>query len=450
VRPRTLYAKILLWFLLTVALTSMLVVLVAGLVGDQPFGRRWMAITQDLYAHSAVDFYTTGGTTALQNYLHTLSQQSAIDGTLLHADGSNTLDMPVSSSARTSFESAKRNGGSAAHLGLRWTAASTVQAPDGRAYVFVMEAHPLRGFIDGTFARALLPRFLLALLVVAAFCMLLARHITHPVLLLEQAALKLAGGDLSVRTRPALRERNDELTRMAEAFDAMAARIETLLQHERETLAEISHELRSPLTRLAVSLELVRRGETDVMDAMDADIERLNSMIGKVLELARLDLETPAESDFAKVNFCELVMDVVEDGNREGRLQDKRITADLSETCHVSGDVELLRSCVENLVRNAVQHSPQGGEVRVSIIVTNTCHLQLEVVDSGPGVPEAALPRLFAPFFRVADSRVADPQGAGLGLAIADRIARLHGGALTARNLQPHGLAVTLALPITT
>ena len=444
-RPRSLYTKIFLWFCLTVVVTTSLVLLVAGLTGSQPFGRRWMAMTQDLYAHSAVDFYTTGGAPALQRYLAAIEAGSGIEGHLIDAEGKDVLGTPFPQHAEGVYRRLQRNGVSAGHLGRYWTAASAASA-GGQRYIFVMEAHPLRGFMDGTFLRAFAPRLLGGALLVALFCLLLARHITRPIRLLEAAAVSMASGDLSVRTLPAMRGRTDELASMAAAFDGMAERIDTLLRTQRQMLADISHELRSPLTRIGVSLELLRRGETDVLEPMQADLDRLNVMIGQVLELTRLELQTSSASH-RDVDLRGILEDIVESANYEGRGAGKSVRLASCGVCVVRGDDAALRSCIENIVRNALQHSAAGGVVDVTLAAAGDGWVAVRVEDSGPGVPEDQLANILAPFFRVPGSSEAHPHGSGLGLSISARVVARHGGTIAVANREPHGLAVRLMLP---
>jgi two-component system sensor histidine kinase CpxA len=446
-RSRSLYVTIFLWFCLTIFVSTSLVLLVTSLTGSRPFGRRWMAMSQDLYAHSAVDFYTTGGAPALSRYLAVIETNSGIEGHLIDARGEDVLGGGVPVHTTGTYREAQNTGHSAARLGRYWTAASPVSGPGG-GYIFVMEAHPLHGFIDGTFFNSIMPRLLGGMLLVALFCLLLARHITRPIRMLEGAATRMAAGDLSVRTLPAMHGRADELAAMGAAFDSMAERIETLLRTQRQMLADISHELRSPLTRISVSLELLRRGEVDVLEPMQTDLDRLNEMIGQVLELTRLELSEPLEpSAQHEVSLSSIVEDIVESANYEGRARGMKVTLALAGSYFVTGEHSALRSCIENIVRNALQHSEDGGEISVAIDPSPNVSVVVRVEDSGPGVPDEALPRLFAPFYRVPASMAAHPGGSGLGLSIAARVAARCGGSIMAHNRIPHGLSVSVTLP---
>ena len=449
-RSRSLYVTIFLWFCLTILVSTFLVLLTASLTGSRPFGKRWMAMSQDLYAGSAIDFYTIGGGPALSRYLATIQTNSGIEGHLIDAQGTDVLGGGVPPHSLGVYREAQRARHSAAHLGRYWTAASPIAA-SGTNYVFVMEAHPLHGFIDGTFLNSMLPRLVGGTLLVALFCLLLARHITLPIRVLESAATTMAAGDLSVRTLPAMQGRTDELAAVGAAFDSMAERIETLLRTQRQMLADISHELRSPLTRISVSLELLRRGEVDVLEPMQEDLDRLNAMIGQVLELTRLELmESQVASAQHEVNVSALVEQIVESANYEGRAPGKTVVLVLEGAYSVTGEEGVLRSCVENVVRNALQYSPAGGQIDVVVAKDKAGFATVRVEDNGPGVPEEALTRLFAPFYRVPGSAAQHPSGSGLGLSIAARAAARCGGTVTAENRKPHGLRVTVTFPLST
>jgi two-component system sensor histidine kinase CpxA len=444
---RSLFVKIFLWFCLTATVATLLVLAAASLTGSQPFGRRWSALTQDLYAHSALDFYLAGGPPALENFLHTIQRNSGIEGHLLDASGGDVLGQPFPDHTRSVYLKARQSGHSSAHLGRYWTAASPVTAADGRHFMFLMEAFPLRGFLDGTFFLDFVPRLIAGLLLAALLCLLLARHITRPIRILEQATTRMAAGDFGVRTLPSIAGRRDELASMAAAFDSMAERIELLLTTQRQMLADISHELRSPLTRIAVSLELLRRGEQDVLEPMQADLERLNTMIGQILELARFDLQSAGGAADSGVDLCAVLEDVLESGNYEGRGKQCTVTLAAQGPAFVSGAYDALRSCFENIVRNAIFHAPPGSAVGVRLVTAEPGTILVRIDDAGPGVPPESLASIFTPFFRVLSGEGPNPYSSGLGLSISSRIVMRYGGAIHAENRSPHGLSVIVRLP---
>jgi signal transduction histidine kinase len=449
---RSLYAKIFGWFWLTLTVGSIVVLAVTFSTGTQLLGRRWMHLTQDMYAHSAVDFYLSGGRPALEHYLEALHSGSGFNACLLDGETHAVLGGTLPPHIGPVLSTTAATGSSTFRLGLVWTAASPVYN-SGHLYYFVIEVRPLRGFLDGrTFSAPLLERLALVLAVAGVFSFFLSRHIVAPVRAMQTAAQELAAGNLHSRVLPAIEPREDELADMARSFDQMADRIQMLIQRRQEMLADISHELRSPLTRISVSLELLRRGEMDVLDKMECDLGQMNAMIGQILLLTRLDLQ-PEQRTSAPVDLVPIIRSIAADAEFEIQHEDKRVLVDAPATCMVRGDANLLRSCIENIVRNAAHYTAQ--KTSVTILVRPLPHFghaqqcEITVQDCGPGVPESALPYLFDPFFRVSQSRDLREGGSGLGLSISNRIAELHGGSISAENCTGQsGLVVRLRLPL--
>jgi two-component system sensor histidine kinase CpxA len=447
---RTLYAKIFGWFWLTLTVGSLLILMATVFTGTQPLGRRWLRLTQDLYAHTAIDFYTTGGKLALERYLQTLNQSSGIDARLLDSEQRDVLGGVPPPDVDRVLRRCIQRGESTFQLGRVWTAATPIQY-GGQQFYFVMEVHPLRKFVDGTFIVPLLGRLGLALLIAAIFCVLLTRHIMAPVRALQTASLRLAAGDLSSRVLPAIARREDELADTARAFDQMADRIQLLVEKRQALLADISHELRSPLTRLSVSLELMRRGETDVLEQMQTDLDRMNVMIGEILLLTRLELQ-PSQAASVPVDLAAMLEQVARDAEFEMQDEDKRIMVSVNGPCSIRGDANLLRSCIENIVRNAVHYTAPHTAVEITARsaqdISGASRCEIVVQDHGPGVPEESLPFLFDPFYRASESRDLREGGTGLGLSISQRIVELHRGSVEAANrVDGAGLEVRVLLP---
>lgn len=447
---RTLYAKIFGWFWLTLTVGSLLILMATVFTGTQPLGRRWLRLTQDMYAHTAIDFYTTGGRPALERYLKTLNQSSGIDASLLDSEQNDVLGGVRPPDVDRVLRRSAKSGGSTFQLGRVWAAATPLQY-GGQQFYFVMEVHPLRKFVDGTFFLPLLGRLVLALLVAGIFCILLTRHIVAPVRALQAASLRLAAGDLSSRVQPSIAPRDDELADTARAFDQMADQIQLLVQKRQVLFADISHELRSPLTRLSVSLELVRRGETDVLEQMQTDLDRMNVMIGEILLLTRLELELPQAAS-VPVDMAAMLEQVAHDAEFETQDEDKRVRVRVNGPCSIRGDANLLRSCIENIVRNAVHYTAPHTTVEIAARpasdASGASRCEILVRDHGPGVPEESLPFLFDPFYRASESRDLREGGTGLGLSISQRIIELHRGSIDAANcMDGTGFEVRLLLP---
>lgn len=448
---RSLYAKIFGWFWLTLTVGAILVLLATVVTGTRPLGRRWMRLTQDLYAQSAVDFYVTGGQPALQRYLDVLAQSMGVQASLVNEQGRDVLGHALPSHVYRVLKRSEATRESTFELGRVWTAASPVRF-GAQQYYFVMEVFSLHRFLQGQdFALPFLWRGLLAILVAGILCAILTRHIVAPMRALQTASLRLAAGDLSTRVLPAIGPRSDELADTARAFDQMADRIELLLRKRQELLADISHELRSPLTRLSVSLELMRRGEMDVLEQMQTDLDRMNAMIGQILLLIRLDVQ-PQQASMKPVDLAPMIESIATDAQFEMQAEDKTIAVSVQSGCRVLGDANLLRSCIENIVRNAMHYTHPQTTVDIRARMVNgpagKGHCEITVRDRGPGVPANALPFLFDPFYRVSESRDLREGGTGLGLSISQKIVALHHGTITASNrTDGAGLDIRIVLP---
>ena len=291
------------------------------------------------------------------------------------------------------------------------------------------------------------------LLTAGLLCYLLARYIVSPVVKLRAVTQQVAGGDLSARVGPLLGTRRDELAAMGHDFDAMAARIETLVSAQQRLIRDISHELRSPLARLNVALDLARKragaNATSALDRIEREAQRLNEMIGHLLTLARSE-SSMAGRPRELVDLAALVGEVVADANFEAGNMNRSVCLTVCEPCRIAGVAPLLRSAVENVVRNAVQYTPEHTVVAVSLRCSVAADREVAVIsvrDHGAGVPAEALADIFRPFYRVADARDRESGGTGLGLAITERAVRLHGGSITAANHTAGGFIIEIRLP---
>ena len=274
------------------------------------------------------------------------------------------------------------------------------------------------------------------------FCYLLAWHLTTPLRHLEKAVARFGQGDFSARARST---RADELGQLARTFDQMAERLETLLAAERRLLLDISHELRSPLARLGVAVELARSGENReaALNRIQKESDRLNSLVGQLLEVTRAEGD-PSALRRLPVRLDELIAELADDVSIEAAARGCSLVVKPCGPVTVQGEAELLRRAIENVMRNAIRYAPPGTAVEVAAECNGT--VAVSVRDSGPGVPEEALDHIFDPFYRVESDRGRASGGVGLGLSIARRAVALHRGRIYARNMQP-GLMVTIELP---
>jgi len=289
----------------------------------------------------------------------------------------------------------------------------------------------------------------IALVVSAAVCFFLARYLVGPVDQLRRATRQIASGDLSVRVSPKLKGRRDELGLLASDLDMMSERVRNLLEVKQQLLRDVSHELRSPLARLQLALSLARRQDNTEVERHLARIacegDRLEQLIARTLRLA--SLERPMQGfEHLPIDLAELIANIVADVAIEAEAHGCSVALESENDLGVRGDTELLRSALENVIRNAVRYGPPSSEVRITARRAET-RIEVIVRDNGPGVPEKDLRLIFEPFYRVDAARNRAVGGDGLGLAIAARAISIHGGTIEARNLSAGGLAVHVSLP---
>ena len=291
-----------------------------------------------------------------------------------------------------------------------------------------------------------LPYFAGILLIVIGFSWILTVRLVRPLLKLRQAVVAFGNGDLTSRVNVAWQ---DEMGDLGRSFDQMADRIQTLLTAERRLLQDVSHELRSPLARLGFAVELARTSpnKDSAYDRIKREAQRLNVLVGELLQVTRAEGD-PGSRNLEPIEVGQLVRCVAEDCSIEAEVRHCRILQRNDETIVVTGDRELLHRAVENIVRNAIRHSPEGNSIEV-ICEKRDAQVLVGVRDYGSGVPEGALTDIFRPFFRVDDDRNRTSGGVGLGLSIAQRAVSIHHGEIKATNMQP-GLLVEISLPAAT
>jgi two-component system sensor histidine kinase CpxA len=281
-------------------------------------------------------------------------------------------------------------------------------------------------------------------------CFVLARHITTPLFELSRGAATLAVGDLTARVSANVRNRPDEIGQLGRDFDRMAERLQSLVGSHKRLLGDVSHELRSPLSRLLVALGLARRASAEevpeLLDRIGLEARRLDGLIGQLLTLSRIESGSHATAASA-IDLAALVREVVSDADFEARAQSRRVLVTAVEECTVSGFEELLRSSVENVVRNGVRFTREGTAVDVSLRRERE-RAVIRVRDHGPGVPDTMLSKIFLPFQRGQTTHGTLNEGSGLGLAIAQRAVAANGGGIAAINAADGGLIVEIEFPL--
>ncbi len=403
---------------------------------------------------TAVQAYQAGGPAALHNYFHQIERDQLFRAILFDEKGHELTGRPAPRFLGPNGEYAPPPPGpipappSLEELSKRKFPMHTIMAADGHKYTLLL-LPPSRAHLWFLTAPTRLIGILIGLFATGLICFSLARYVSKPLKRLREASSKLASGDLSARAGNGI-HRRDEIGSLVQDFDRMADRIENLITTQRRLLSDISHELRSPLARLNVAVGLARRqadSETQkALERIEIEADRLNDMLQNLLTLSRLESGEPVEMR-TTVDFETLVTDVVADADFEAQAFGREVQLTTCEPCKVEGNITLLRSAVENVVRNAARYTDENTKVTVSL-TTGGKHAIVEVHDQGPGVPEEALSKLFLPFYRVDSTRDRNTGGVGLGLSIAERAVRLHGGCVVARNGKPHGLIVRIELPL--
>lgn len=286
---------------------------------------------------------------------------------------------------------------------------------------------------------------------VGLLCSWLAWRLSAPLLRLNAAARRFASGDLAARAGAgSFPRRPPEYRELAHEFDEMAERIETLVTSQRNLLRDISHELRTPLTRLGLAVNNARGVQPEklgaLLDRIDFEADRLNVLIDRIVRLSRLESLALAPAH-EPIEFGDFLESIVSDADFEADAYNRKVCITMAETWYMNGDRELLRDAVENVVRNAIRYTCEGGSVWVTAGRSGETGYRVTVRDEGPGVPPEQLKNIFDPFFRGRQTGAASPTGFGLGLAIAQRAIHLHGGTIVARNAASGGLEQIIELP---
>jgi len=456
---RSLFLKIFLWFWTTVLLIGVAIVITWSLQPEIVF-TRWQALMTEAmatHAQTVAEIFERQGAAAAGIYVERLNRIGRMRTALLDGQGQPIIGKPSSEAARVAagvVESGHPRFELKPHVAY---SAQLGTGPSGRHYVLVTEMPrmgPFYAFRATTFTHVL--RWVLAILISGAICYLLTLYLTRPILRLRAATRELAAGNLAARAGGSMEKRRDELGQLVRDFNQMAERIEILLDSELQLIRDISHELRSPLARLNVALGLARqRSGADAapyLDRIEREAERLNELIGRILTLARLE-GAAAPPEQSPVSLSELVCEVADDAGFEAESRHCSVQVNAAEHCTTVGSPDLLRSAVENVVRNAVRYTAEGTRVEIDLACVGSdgaSWAAIRVRDHGPGLPESELSNVFRPFYRVTTARERETGGTGLGLAITERAIRLHGGSIKASNAPGGGLLLEMRLPLST
>ena len=303
------------------------------------------------------------------------------------------------------------------------------------------------GWVDARLYRWL--EVMLAFVIITLACWWVARRVSLPLKHMESTARDIASGDIDLRVSPDIANRGDEIGALAMAFNGMTERLCYLLERQKHLMRDISHDLRTPLARQRVAIELASDGSVDreMLASILRQNERLEAMTAQILTLYSVS-EQGGDIQREPVQLLHVLNRVLADAADYAghRGVDCRLTVTPdSERTLVLGDPNLLQRAFDNVLQNALDHTPPGQPVIISLKAVGQ-RLVVGITDSGPGVPEHTLNHLFEPFYRADKSR--GGKGWGLGLAIAHDILGLHDGTIEAFNGDQSGLVVRLILPV--
>ncbi len=448
----SLFLKIFLWFWLAIAMLIGVFTFVSWTTQNEPFVRQWRILVADSFniqAQTAAQIFQNEGQKGLDEYLGRLKSSERvmaigffdqnrrkISGDDLTANGMKLYEQAMQSEA-VEFD----------RLPEETFVAKKVRINNSAEYVMIIQLkRPPPTVVPDT--NTLILRILALILTGGLVCYGLARYLTSPVSKLREATRKFASGELQTRVGEKAGKGRDEFSQLARDFDEMAERIESLVTSEKRLTQDISHELRSPLARMNVALEIAKNKSTPenkpMLERIEKESNRLNEMISKLLILSKLE-SGAQEIEKQNVNLKKIVEEIVADADFEAQAKGKAVKITAIEESRFAGSENLLRSAIENVLRNAVRYTDEKTVVEVSLQNVNG-EAVIDIKDYGSGVPETELENLFRPFYRIGEARERKSGGVGLGLAIAQRAVFAHKGTINAKNTSD-GLQVEIKLP---
>jgi two-component system sensor histidine kinase CpxA len=293
-----------------------------------------------------------------------------------------------------------------------------------------------------------LPFFILISL---PLCFVLARYMANPIVELSRVAREFSSGNLDARVDSGAEKRFDEVGDLTRDFNLMAERLERMITGQQRLLGDISHELRSPLARMQVAIEILeqksQQADNKMISKLKLEIARLNELIGRILKINRLN-EKRKEPEIIEMMVEPFLKKICDDAQFEVSARNIKVQLKIHNCEKLFADKELIEQAVENLLRNAVKYSPDDSVVEVIAKMNEDDSIfMLDVIDSGPGIAEEHLPKIFEPFYRCEDDRDRKTGGVGLGLAIVYNAIQAHKGKIKVTNLSPGGLKVSLCIP---
>lgn len=448
----TLFFKIFLWFLAAIAVMVGVVMFLNWTVSE-PVVSRWQSSIRNqtnLYAATIAQIHAAQGEAGVSEFLdrvravETVTEVNVVrrDGRLWFSDAKDLSHYRglIDGAFATSAVQLELSAPDTALTGKSFHLAG------GEEYALIIRWDRLRPVPFFGESQLRYFRYAALLLTALVLCYALARYLSSPIQQIRRATQKLAAGELNTRVGDKVARGRDELAALAKDFDVMAERIESLVTSQQRLSRDVSHELRSPLARMNVALEIAKQrsngDNSQMLDRIEAESNRLNDLISRLLTLSKL--ETGSE-DFVRseIDLRSLVEQVAADANFEANAVGKSVRIVRADNCRITGCDELVASAVENVLRNAVRYTAEGTAVEVSLRSGDGV-AKISVLDHGGGVPEDELKNLFRPFYRVGEARDRGSGGTGLGLAIAEQSVKAHNGRIVAKNVGD-GLVVEMS-----
>ena len=455
---RSIFVKIFLWFWVAMILALISTTIVVVFFPSQAVivqMKNYFSFNLSTVGKIGADIYETSGSQAVEDFLGQIDTISTFRLHMVSSQREPLRSKPLPEKSYTIIQNALADAN--VHFQdvfIHPLIAVRALSGSGKHYVIILELP--RGLVQFFFgiSTGQAAKALTAVIVTGLVCLLLARYLTAPIRQLQSAVRRFARGDMAVRVGPVMGDRQDEIGDLGKDFDTMAAQIESLVDAHEELLRDVAHELRSPLTRLNVALEITRKHtgkETKrYIDRIGQEADKLSQLITQLLTWSRLE-NSDVAVQMRPVALEDIISRIAKDADFEGQMRNCTVSFSCQEKCMIEVDGTLIRSALENVVRNALRFTPDGTEVEIAqkvIHQNGTGQAVVIIKDFGHGVSADALDDLFKPFFKANHPQNRSSGGTGLGLAIAHRAVTLHHGRIAAENRPGGGLIVEIQLPL--
>ncbi|MBA2656142.1 MAG: HAMP domain-containing protein [Tatlockia sp.] len=449
---RSLYWKIFLTFWLATILIIITTAWVTSEIAQKSSVPARERVFMDSYAHAAVITFESGQYKALKPWLAHTGEAKQITLYLLTNTGEiigNQKPPEIVQQISINLARDELDDGLLKFGDI--IVSHEIVSLSGKAYRLVaVSKKPLAHFVEIPWAGLTL-RLAIAIIISGFICYLLSVYLTKPLRLLRLAAKSIATGNLNTRVGHFKGHYRDEIAELSGEFDKMAEQIQEIMNSKERLLQDISHELRSPLARMQIAIELGRNkathGAESEFNRMETECNRLNALIGEILDFARLD-NPSTHLNKSLINLADLVKQVVDDANFEVGGSQAVVKFHASSNCELFLEERLVHRAIENIIRNAIRYSVPNPQIDVHLYwAASNTDIIIDIDDNGPGVPEEQLEKIFNPFYRVDASREKKTGGYGLGLSIAQQAIKLHHGCIKAMNREQGGLRVKIVFP---